>query len=70
MLPLQVRRNHETYKVLLCQCNECLDIFSIQARVKHNHIVKLDPHQRVIIRKGKVPCHNCGGLLSFFPTQS
>lgn len=45
----------------LCQCKDCLEMFSIDAMVNGGHIVRLDEHPRVGCNGDGGYYHRCGG---------
>ena len=58
----------------LCQCKDCLEIFSLDGLVNDdNQILKLESHRRVVHSGNSTYHHRCGGnehkkgKLAFYP---
>jgi len=58
----------------LCQCKDCLELFSLEGLVNgDNQILKLESHRRVVHNGNSTYHHRCGGnehakgRLAFYP---
>lgn len=44
----------------LCQCKNCLEIFSVDGLVNDTRVIKLEEHRRIVRNNGSY-YHRCGG---------